>query len=65
MKTKLWPFIRNLVALIENQEDTIEQLMADIDRLKLELQAEKDASAALARELAHGKGNDLKPWEQI
>lgn len=62
MKLKVWPLIKNLIALIESQEEDIEELMAEIAGLELALVTQREANASLAQELQHRVGNDLRPW---
>lgn len=63
MKLKVWPLVKNLIALIESQEEELLEHQEEIAGLLLALSTQKEANASLAQELQHRVGNDLRPWK--
>ena len=63
MKLKVWPLVKNLIALIESQEEELLEHQEEIAGLLLALATQKEANASLAQELQHRVGNDLRPWK--
>ena len=66
MKLKVWPLVKNLIALIESQEEELIEHQEEIAALLLALATQKEANASLAQELQHRvQGNDLRPWGSL
>ena len=65
MKLKVWPLVKNLIALIESQEEELLEHQEEIAALLLALAAQKEANTSLAQELQHRVGNDLRPWGSL
>lgn len=63
MKLKVWPLVKNLIALIESQEEELLEHQEEIAGLLLALSTQKEANASLAQELQHRVGNDLRAWK--
>lgn len=56
MKLKVWPLVKNLIALIESQEEELLEHQEEIAGLLLALATQKEANASLAQELQHRVG---------
>lgn len=66
MKLKVWPLVKNLIALIESQEEELLSMQEEIADLLITVAKLKEESGALAQVLAHDKtrgANDLRPWK--
>ena len=68
MKLKVWTLVKNLIALIESQEEDLLSMQEEIADLLITVAKLREDNGALAQQLQHRvtvDANDLRPWGSL